>query len=62
MENIPRADELIIAGDLNGHVGVEDGGYEDVMGEHGIGTRNQEGEDEMWSYKTQCSKRTEKKK
>ena len=44
LENIPRADGLILAGDLNGHVGVEDGGYEDVMGKHGIGTRNREGE------------------
>ena len=35
---------LVIAGDLNGHVGKDCGGYDRVHGGHGYGERNEEGE------------------
>ena len=38
-------DPVIIAGDLNAHVGNNRRSYEEVMGEFGFGERNQEGED-----------------
>ena len=41
---IPILEGLIIGGDLNGHVGKERGGYEEVMGIYGFGDRNREGE------------------
>ena len=31
-------------GDVNGHIGTQREGYEKVMGYHGIGSRNGEGE------------------
>ena len=33
---IPASEGLIIGGDLNGHVGTERGGYEEVMGVYGV--------------------------
>ena len=44
MSAIPILEGLIIGGDLNGHVGKERGGYEEVMGIYGFGDRNREGE------------------
>ena len=41
---IPEAESLIIAGDLNGHVGSERENFEDIMGANGFGNRNREGE------------------
>ena len=41
---IPALEGLIIGGDLNGQVGTERGGYEEVMGIYGFGDRNREGE------------------
>ena len=34
---------LIVCGDLNGHVGKESDGFEEVHGGHGYGNRNREG-------------------
>ena len=28
-------------GDLNGHVGEENDGYEEIMGKHGVGSKNE---------------------
>jgi hypothetical protein len=40
-----RSDEkLVLCRDLNGHVGVEAVGFEEVYGGHGFGNRNLEGE------------------
>ena len=41
---IPESEILLIGGDVNGHVGRDNGGYEDVMGKYGYGSRNSEGE------------------
>ncbi|XP_040925587.1 craniofacial development protein 2-like [Betta splendens] len=38
-----RPEERVIGGDLNGHVGARQEGYEDYHGEQGFGTRNEEG-------------------
>jgi exonuclease III len=41
---IPEEDILIIGGDLNGHVGKDNKGFEEVMGIYGFGERNEYGE------------------
>ena len=43
--DVPESEVVIVAGDLNGHVGRERQGFEDVLGEFGIGQRNAEGEE-----------------
>ena len=42
--NIPENEILVIGGDLNGHVGRDRNGFEDVMGIDGYGERNADGE------------------
>lgn len=37
-------DTVIVAGDMNAHIGSDRRGYEDVMGANGMGQRNPEGE------------------
>ena len=37
-------DLVIVAGDINAHVGKVRTGYEDILGPHGVGDRNDEGE------------------
>ena len=44
MEKTPKHDLLVITGDLNAKVGSDVEGYERVMGKHGVGTRNDNGE------------------
>ncbi|KAK1696802.1 hypothetical protein QYE76_013499 [Lolium multiflorum] len=44
---VPIGDKLFIGGDLNGHVGTSNTGFERVHGGFGYGIRNQEGEDVM---------------
>ena len=41
---IPPEQMLYVGGDLNGHVGTERQGFEEVMGPFGFGERNREGE------------------
>ena len=36
---------MLLGGDLNGHVGTDRSGFEDVTGGFGFGERNAEGED-----------------
>ena len=44
VEMISREERVIVGADLNGHVGVGNNGDEDVMGRHGMGERNDEGQ------------------
>ena len=44
VEKKPKHDLLVITGDLNAKVGSDVEGYERVMGKHGVGTRNDNGE------------------
>ncbi|VDP82409.1 unnamed protein product [Schistosoma mattheei] len=44
IEKCPRKDPTILMGDLNAKVGIDDTGYEDIMGRHGLGERNENGE------------------
>lgn len=44
VEKAPRHDLLVIMGDLNAKVGNDNTDYERVMGKHGLGTRNDNGE------------------
>ena len=43
-EGIPSTDKLIVAGDLNGHIGKNREGFELVHEGHGVEHRNKEGE------------------
>ena len=45
IEEVPARDVLIIAGDLNAHVGQDRNGFEEEMGRFGFGERNREGEE-----------------
>ena len=40
---VEREEAVIVAGDLNAHIGRDRTGYEEVIGGYGIGERNQEG-------------------
>ena len=42
--NIPENEILVIGGDLNGHVGRDRNGFEDVIGIDGYEERNADGE------------------
>ena len=45
MTEVPHSEGVLLGGDLNGHVGTDRSGFEDVMGGFGFGERNGEGED-----------------
>jgi hypothetical protein len=45
VRRVPTGEKLFIGGDLNGHVGTSNTGFEGVHGGFGYGIRNQEGED-----------------
>ena len=45
VRGIPREEKLFIRGDLNGHVGQTNEGFDRVHGGFGFGTRNEAGED-----------------
>ena len=44
IEKCSRKDLTILMGDLNAKVGVDNTGYEDIIGRHGLGERNENGE------------------
>ncbi|VDP26374.1 unnamed protein product [Schistosoma margrebowiei] len=44
VEKCPTKDLTILMGDVNAKVGVDNTGYEDIMGRHGLGERNENGE------------------
>ncbi|VDP45570.1 unnamed protein product [Schistosoma margrebowiei] len=44
IEKCPTKDLTILMGDLNAKVGMDNTGYEDIMGRHGLGERNKNGE------------------
>ena len=44
MNNSKDGDMLIVMGDFNSKIGEDNGGYEDIMGGFGCGTRNERGE------------------
>jgi hypothetical protein len=44
VSSVPIREKLFIGGDLNGHVGATNAGFERVHGGFGYGGRNQEGE------------------
>ena len=44
VEEIPVEEKIILAGDLNGHIGERADGYKEVHGGYGYGVRNEEGE------------------
>ncbi|VDO54672.1 unnamed protein product [Schistosoma margrebowiei] len=44
IEKCPRKDLTILMGDINAKVGIDNAGYEDIMGQHGLGVRNENGE------------------
>ena len=44
VSQVPINEGLIVGGDLNGHVGMNRDGFEEVIGIYSLGERNQEGE------------------
>ena len=44
VNNIPSAEKVVVAGDLNGHIGKEKDGYETIHGGYSFGMRNAEGD------------------
>ncbi|VDP53487.1 unnamed protein product [Schistosoma mattheei] len=44
IEKCPTKDLTILMGDFNAKVGMDNSGYEDIMGRHGLGERNENGE------------------
>ena len=44
VNNIPSTEKVVVAGDLNGHIGKERDGYETIHGGYSFGMRNAEGE------------------
>ncbi|VDP04103.1 unnamed protein product [Schistosoma margrebowiei] len=44
IEKCPTKDLTILVGDLNAKVGMDNTEYEDIMGRHGLGERNENGE------------------
>ncbi|VDO70586.1 unnamed protein product [Schistosoma curassoni] len=44
VEKCPTNDLTILMEDLNAKVGMDNAGYEDIMGRHGLGERNENGE------------------
>ena len=43
-DSIHKHDQLIVMGDLNAKVGEDNEGCENIMGKHGLGVRNENGE------------------
>ena len=43
MQAVKISERLVVAGDLNGHVGSDRMGYEEVHGGHGVGAPNEDG-------------------
>ena len=43
MQAVPRSERLVVAGDLNGHMGRDRDWYDGVHGGHGLSVRNEEG-------------------
>ena len=43
MQAVKQSERLMVAGDLNGHVGSDRIGYEEVHGGHGVGAQNEDG-------------------
>ncbi|VDP74936.1 unnamed protein product [Schistosoma curassoni] len=44
VEKCPTKDLTILMGDFNAKVGMNNAGYEDIMGRHGLRERNENGE------------------
>ena len=43
INTVPKHDIKLIIGDFNAKVGLDNTGFEDVMGKHGVGVRNDNG-------------------
>jgi exonuclease III len=43
LEKFPNRDINILMGDLNAKIGSENTGYEEIMGQHGLGVINERG-------------------
>ena len=44
MDSVHKHDILLVMGDLNAKVGEDNEGYENIIGSHGVGARNDNGE------------------
>ena len=44
LDTLPKKDLNIVMGDANAKIGTDNRGYEEIMGKHGLGTMNNNGE------------------
>ena len=44
MDSVHKHDILLVMGDLNAKVGEDNDGHENIIGSHGVGERNDNGE------------------
>ena len=44
VDSVYKHDTLLVMGDLNAKVGEDNKGYENIIGSHGVGERNDNGE------------------
>ncbi|VDO60844.1 unnamed protein product [Schistosoma margrebowiei] len=54
IEKCPRKDLTILMGDLNAKVGIDNTGYEDIIGQHILGERNES--EERFANLCACNK------
>ena len=65
LTRLPETEKVVVGGDLNGHVGAQQEGYEREHGGFGFGNRNDEGErilEAMQSLELYCVNTTFKKR
>ena len=43
VEGLTRSERVVVAGDLNGHLGIDRAGYNNVHGGHGLDVVNEDG-------------------
>ena len=43
MQAVTRSERVVVAGDLNGHAGIDRTGYNNVQGGHGLDVVNEDG-------------------
>ena len=43
LKSVPKQERIVLGADLNGHVGKENIGDEEILGRYGVGTKNKEG-------------------
>ena len=48
MQAVTRSERVVVAGDLNGHVGIDRAGHNNVHGGHGLDVVNEDGKQVLY--------------